>query len=489
MSDRHSPVGPEGAADLIAGRRGEPDVAIGLAEDPNTGEATGRLYATRADAIEEALAAATKAWSEGSGAWSGLPVADRLRRLRQLAAALDARAEEFALCHAVEIGVPMSTARLFAGGVGGVVEDVADTAEALLKPRRLDAPGRRVELLRLPFGPAALMASWNAPAFVAATKLANALAAGCPALFKPSEHAPASTGVLVDALIAAELGPGAAQVVCGGAEVGHQLASDGRVRVVSYTGGVHGGRAIAAAAIGRMASLQLELSASNPAIVVRGADLETAARELAAGMVVLNGQWCEAPRRVFVHHSEHDRLISLLLDRLRERTIGHSLDPATDIGPLAHRPQFERVTSQLGELRERGEAATSHSTLPAGGFFLSPTIVGGLPFAAVSAEIFGPVLAVHPYTDLEAAVDAANGLGDGLAAYVFAADGDSAFALGSRLHAGEVRIGGVRLLDLASGSAQSFWGTSGIGGHGRADVLGAHLGTRVVGEENFDLPL
>jgi phenylacetaldehyde dehydrogenase len=277
--------------------------------------------------------------------------------------------------------------------------------------------------------------------------------------------------------------------VCGGADVGRQLASDARAKVVSYTGGSAGGRAVAGAAIGRMASLQLELSGANPALVVRGADLEQAARELAHGVTVLNGQWCEAPRRVFVHAGEHDRLVSLVLEQLAGRAIGHSLDPGTDVGPLAHRHHFDRVVAQLARLETLGDATRSHDDLPGEGFFVSPTVVGGLPFDAVSEEIFGPVLAVLPYTDLEQAVQAANGLGDGLAAYVFGPDRDAAFELGRRMHAGEVRLGGVRILDLAPGSAQSFWGTSGLGGHGRISVLEAHLGTRVVGEEDFGLPL
>jgi acyl-CoA reductase-like NAD-dependent aldehyde dehydrogenase len=308
-------------------------------------------------------------------------------------------------------------------------------------------------------------------------------------VLKPSEVTPTSTALLVDTVVAADLGPGAAQILCGGAGVGQQLAADPRARVVSYTGGSAGGRAVAEAAVGRMASLQLELSGTNPAIVTRGADLERAARELAHGITVLNGQWCEAPRRVFVHAADHDGLVALLLERLAERTIGSSLDPGTEIGPLAYRGHFERVLGQLERLRERGEASAAHDRVPDEGFFVSPTIVAALPLDAVSEEIFGPVLAVAPYRDLEDAMTAANGVGDGLAAYVFAPDRDSAFDLGKRLHAGEVRLGGVRVLDLAPGSAQSFWGTSGLGGHGRVSVLEAHLGVRVVGEEDFGLPL
>jgi betaine-aldehyde dehydrogenase len=107
----------------------------------------------------------------------------------------------------------------------------------------------------------------------------------------------------------------------------------------------------------------------------------------------------------------------------------------------------------------------------------------------VREEIFGPVLTVHGVRSDAEALAAANGLGDGLAGYVFAEDTDLAFALGRNLHVGEVRVGGTNLIDLAEGSAQSFWGSSGLGGHGDRDVLLAFCGNRIIGEENHALPL
>lgn len=475
--------------DLVDGQTGSPDIAIGVAENPNTGAPVENLTSTAPDRVDAALAAADSAWADGDGDWSGRTHARRLPGLLRLAAALDERSDALAVSHATEVGIPISTARLFAGGIAGVVEEIAGAAEAVLAPQPLDAGERQVVRFRLPLGPAALMGSWNAPGFMAATKIGNALAAGCPVIYKPSEVTPRSTTTLVEAVLAAELGSGTAQIVCGGADVGQQLAAGPQVRVISYTGGSAGGRAVAATAIGRMISLQLELSGANPALVMPGADLDEAARELARGATVLNGQWCEAPRRVFVPAEDHDRLVELLLGELSGHSIGDSLEPATTLGPLAYRGHFERVTQQLRNLAAQGEATPSHRELPAAGFFLSPTVVSGLPLDAVKHEIFGPVLAVMPYASPSDALRAANGLGDGLAAYVFGRDRDAAFALGRRLHAGEVRIGGARVLDLAPGSAQSFWGTSGIGGHGRAEVLEAHLGTRVVGEEDFTLPL
>ncbi|QEC46359.1 aldehyde dehydrogenase [Baekduia soli] len=482
MSDR-------GALNLIDGEVVVPALTLGRLEDPSTGTPAGEMRSTHAGDVERALDAADRAWGHGDGAFSTRGIGDRLAALRRLGDALDERADDFAHLHARETGIPIAVSRLFAAGLGGIARGVAQLAPPVVAGRRLDAGPRRVEALRLPWGPAALYAAWNAAAFLATTKLSYAIAAGCPAILKPSEYAPATTGLLVEALQAAELGWGAVQVVCGGAEVGAALAADRRVRMISYTGGTAGGRAVAAASIGRMAALQLELSASNPAIVAPRADLQEAAEELARGALVLNGQWCEAPRRVFVHRADHDELVARILGELGRGRIGPALEDSTDIGPLAHRTHRDSVAQDVERLGQIGEVARSHDQLPPEGLFLSPTVVAGLPTGAVRGEIFGPVLAVSPYAGLEEALQAANALDDGLAGYVFASDPDEAFGIGLRLHAGEVRLGGVRVLDLADGSAQSFWGTSGTGGHGRASVLAAHLGTRIVGEEDRSLAL
>lgn len=477
------------ARNLVAGETSLPQLSLGVLEDPNTGEVRGEMLAATPDVVDRAIAEAWRGWGRGAGPLSAMPLADRSRLLECIGSQIDRRAESLARAHATEVGVPIRTARLFAAGLPSVIEDVIATAPEALASARLADGARRVEIHRLPWGPAALFAPWNAPAFVAVTKLATALAAGCPAILKPSEFTPATAALLVDALLDADLPPSAVQVVCGGADVGAQLAADDRVRMISYTGGTAGGRAVAAAAIRRMTAMQLELSASNPAVVLPGADLESAARELARATVMLNGQWCEAPRRVFVHARDHDRLAALVVDELRPARIGAACDEATDVGPLAHRRQHETVLAETQRLAGLGDAVSAHADVPDAGFFMSPTVVAGLDAGAVRGEVFGPVLALSPYADTDEAIAAANALDDGLAAYVFGPDREAAHAVGRCLHAGEVRVGGCRVLDLADGSVQAFWGTSGIGGHGRLATIAAHTGARIVGDEDPELAL
>jgi phenylacetaldehyde dehydrogenase len=313
-------------------------------------------------------------------------------------------------------------------------------------------------------------------------KIANALAAGCPAILKPSELAPSSAGVIAEAAVAAQLPPGALQIVHGGADVAQHLVGDERVRMVSLTGGLAAGRAVALATAPRMAALQLELGGTNPAIVTADADIAAAARALAAGATKLNGQWCEAPRRVFVAGGRHDELVDALEDALSQVHLGPARDARSQVGPLVSGAHRDRVVRQVGALG--GEARVTAAVPDGSGSFMSPTLVLGLPADGVREEIFGPVLSVHRVVADTEAVAAANANGDGLAGYVFCGDQERAFALGRALHCGEVRVGGTNLLDLASGSTQSFWGSSGIGAHGGREVLEAFRGSRIVGEEN-----
>jgi len=191
-----------------------------------------------------------------------------------------------------------------------------------------------------------------------------------------------------------------------------------------------------------------EIAAAD-AVVTASADLAATASALVEGMTKLNGQWCEAPRRLFADPAVHDDLAAALREALAQVTVGSWRDDV-DVGPLAHRGHLARVREQVARL---GVAAPANG----GGFRFAPLLIPG----AATEEIFGPVLTLQATDD---PVRDANALGDGLA--------------------GEVRLGGTQLIDLVDDSAQSFWGTSGIGGHGGREVLEAFRGTRTVGEDD-----
>ena len=478
-------ISPGRYVQLVDGEATEPtEVLPGVLENPSDGSLIGGQRASSAESVEAALAAATAAWEDGG--WSALPTTERVEALDRFAAALEPHVEQLALVDAIDSGMPIRISRLFAGSLPATTRAAGAEALAAGDAEVLEAEGRRVELLRLPWGPTAILTPWNAPSGVAIGKVAGALAAGCPVILKPSEFGPSFAQVFAAAALEAELPSGALQIVHGDAAVASRLVGDSRVRAVSLTGGQPAGRAVAAAAAPRMAALQLELGGSNPAVVADDADVAASALALADGTAKLNGQWCEAPRRVFVARSLHDDLRDALVESLSGRRIGAVEDEQTQIGPLAHRGHLAKVREQVAALGGRQLATAA---VPASeGFYLSPTVVVDVSPQAAAEEIFGPVLTLHPVDSDREAIANANANGDGLAAYVFSEDLQRAFEIGRRLHAGEIRIGGANLVDLAPGSTQSFWGASGIGAHGNRQVLEAFRGSRIIGEENPELP-
>jgi betaine-aldehyde dehydrogenase len=461
-------------------------------DDPNTGEVRQQQAATSASDVERALAAAAGLHSAGD--WERTPAEVRIALLDRIADGLDDRYEEVGYEDAMANGNPLDVAVQMASYLGPRVRSARDQLLEVGESKDLPAGDRPVRLLRRPLGPAAVLAPWNAPTFVALAKVASALAAGCPVILKPSEWAPGGcqvfTEIIAQALEELELPPAIFQLVHGAAAVGSQIASDPRIRAISFTGGAAGGRAVAAAAAPNFTALQLELGGHNPAVVLRDADVDATAAALVDGMTKLNGQWCEAPGKILVHEALHDQLVDAVLARLSELTVGHCLDQGTDVGPLSHSAHRDHLVRRVDELVRRGGKALTVNDLPElGGWFFAPTVVSGLDAAASTAELFGPAISIHSMSSDEAAITASDGPETGLAGFVFGTDLDKAMAAAARLRAGEVRVNGCKLADLADGSEQSFWNNAGIGGHGPTDMVRFFQGSQVIGVDDAELPI
>lgn len=455
---------------------------------PDTGEELTRSAMSTAESVDRAIAAAAR--DHDAGGWARRSVDERAALLLDVADRIERLQEAFAFADSVDSGVPITVTRMFAAALPDIVRDAAAHAKTLMPERILPSPGGNAHLLRVPWGPGAVLAPFNAPGFTAVKKTAYALAAGCTVLLKPSPHSPHSASLLASTIVESVAAHGAPralfQLLHGEAEVGGALASDRRVRCLTFTGSRNGGRSVAAAAAQDLKALQLECGSNNPAIVRADADVAATADAIVQGFTKLNGQWCERPGTVFVAAPLHDALVDALLAATRHLRPGSCLDPATTFGPQANRQQADAVTGDVRRLESRGATAhTSFGDFRATGCFVRPVVVTGAQPADTVDEIFGPVLVVHPVVDDERALRLAGSLEGGLAAYVFTADVDAGVELGERLAAGEVKINGASVLDLSPELAQSFWNGSGIGGHGNADLLRFFTGTRIVGP---DLP-
>ena len=480
-------------SDLIDGEWSTPAETLDATiDDPNTGEVLQAQAATAPAEVERALSAADAL--HRAGAWAAVSMAARAAFLDDIAAGLTARFGELAYEDAMATGNAIRVSRQMASYIGPRVASARRQLDVVGEVDDLSEGGRPVTLMRRPLGPAAVLAPWNAPTFVGVAKVASALAAGCPVILKPSEWAPGGCQIVAEVIHDARqrhgLPAATFQLVHGAAAVGAQLASDPRIRAISFTGGGPGGRAVASAAAPNFTALQLELGGHNPAIVRPDADVASTAAALVDGFTKLNGQWCEAPGKVLVPDALHDDLVEALLVEIARRRIGHCLDEATDIGPMAYRLHRTRLQDAIDELVAAGGTALTRSDLPdLGGWFLAPTVLTGLPADRSVHELFGPVVTVHRVSSMDEAVQAAAGPETGLAGFVFGTDVEAAMRTAAAIPAGEVRVNGCNLADLADGSQQSFWNSAGIGGHGPTDMVRFFQGNQTIGVDDPSLPI
>ena len=476
--------------DLIDGERMAPTGRLenSRLENPSTGAFIALSAQTDAAMVERAIAAASRQDAEGT--WRQMPIEERAEALLRVATELDARASSIGAAEALGTGVVISVAGAFGGALAGSFRDAVIRLRSGWATEQVGDEGRPVELLRIPWGPTVIIVPWNAPAAMAAKKSAYALAVGAPVILKPPEWAPFGCNIFADAIHAAGLPAGVFQMVHGGPEVGQQLVSDRRVACIAFTGSVATGRYIARAAAEEFRPVQLELGGNNPVIILPDADIAATAKSLAGGMTKLNGQWCEGPGKVFLSPRQHDELLDALLTELGAVTIGSHDDPLAQMGPLAKREHRDRLQTQVDFLEAQSaivHIAAAAPDLP--GWFWPPRVVTGAPDSACMDELFGPVLTLHEVNSVPEAIALANDSPYGLAGYVFGTDIDGCMGVARLLRFGEVKINGTSLLDLSPRSAQSFWRSSGFGGHGDAELFAFFCGTQIVGLDRPGLPI
>lgn len=456
--------------------------------DPNALEPVHRTVTTAPDDIERAL-------RHAEASYDGRPWDDEARHARaevleRAATLLEGRVEEIARADALTSGTPISFTRTVAGFLPYRIRAAA--ADLLATPRvtALAADGRDVRLHKVAWGPAAILTPWNGPSFIPAAKAVSAIAAGCPVILKPSEHAPASAQIVAECFVEAGLPSGAFQLVHGTGDVGARLTSDPRIKVVSFTGGPGAGRAIARAGAEDFKVLQLELGGNNPVIVLDDADIDVTADGILEGLTKINGQWCEGPGKVLAPRALVEPLVEALTERISKLVVGHSLDETSQVGPISNQPHFATLQQRVEGLWELGATIHRPAQLPdLGGLFMSPTVAVGADAEKATAELFGPLVSLHAVESTDEALRIANASPSGLDAYVFGTDTDRAIDVGARIIAGEVRVNGAKIADLGDDSAQSFWGPAGLGGHGPNESVRVFCGDRVVGVDSPDLPL
>ena len=298
-----------------------------------------------------------------------------------------------------------------------------------------------------PLGIVGAITSWNFPVFLAACKIASALLPGNVVLLKPSQYTPLATIRLVEMLTVSEsqgpLPPGVATVVVGGSEVGNWFVESDDIAHVSFTGSIKVGRRILEKSAERFKSATLELGGNDAALVQADADVGKIAEQLFWGAFTNAGQFCTGIKRLYVQEAVYEEMVASLVQLARQTIVGDGLKPKTQMGPLTHGKQFDRIIDLVEDTRERGATVRAGGEPMSGrGFFYPPTIVIDVDeeHPIVIEEQFGPILPILPFTHVDDAVNRANSTNFGLGASVWTHDFELAEQIASELECGTVWV-------------------------------------------------
>jgi aldehyde dehydrogenase (NAD+) len=434
MTDNHLKFYIDGA--WVNPRRPNPaDVINPSAEDVVT-----RISLGSADDVDDAAAAARRAFES----YSMTSREERLRLLRRIVEVFADRKEALARAITTEIGAPISLSR--GPQTANAVQHFSE-AIATLSNYEFERLSGSTIVRREPIGVCGLITPWNFPINQIAAKLAPALATGCTVVLKPSEVSPLSALVLAEVLHEAGLPKGVFNLVNGdGLTVGSAIAQHPDVDMVSFTGSTRAGILVAKSAADTVKRVTQELGGKSPYLVMRDADLRTAVTSAMSRCFANSGQVCQAPTRLLVHQSQYEAAVAIACEMVDNVKIGDPEDPATSMGPLVNKAQFDRVQYYIQKGIDEGARLVAGGLgRPSGlhrGYYVRPTVFSDVMPAMTIAreEIFGPVMSIIEYQSDDEAISIANDTPFGLAAYVHARNADDAKIVASKIRAGRVYL-------------------------------------------------
>lgn len=447
---------------------------------PAKGDVVGVFPRGEVADVDRAVQAARRAFDEGS--WTRASGAERAEILHALAQRLRERAEDYARLESRQVGIPYGQISWLNWYCADVVDFYAGAARMRFG-RSLETAEPSIGFtLKEPVGVVGAITPWNFPLVLTIWKIAAALAAGCTMVVKPASQAPITIVEVARDLLDVGVPAGVCNVVTGpGTVLGQALVEHPAVDKIAFTGSTETGQDIMARAAPTLKRVSLELGGKSPMIVMPDADPEGASDALLE-CFYNSGQQCNVPSRLVVSTKISDEIVGRVVEKAESKRVG--ADDDADYGPLVDEAQFERVASYIDGARSTGaRVLTGGQRVTAGSFggpFMPPTVVDDVSpdDRIVKEEVFGPVLVVQRFEDVEDAIRLANSGDFGLAAGIFTSDLDAALLAAKRLRVGTVWINvwNKTFPELPTGGFKA----SGMGRELGLEGLDAYLETKTV---------
>jgi succinate-semialdehyde dehydrogenase/glutarate-semialdehyde dehydrogenase len=449
--------------------------------NPATGEVMGELACAETSDLEEVAQAAHR----GFDVWRKISAFDRYKMMRKAAQLLRDRVEAVAQLMTLEQGKPLAEARM-------EVMAGADTIDWFAEEGRRAygrvIPARQMDVYQLvikePVGPVAAFTPWNFPINQIVRKLAAALAAGCSIIVKAPEETPASPAELIRVFIDAGVPAGVVNLVYGDpAHISTYLIAHPAIRKISFTGSTPVGKQLAAMAGQHMKRMTMELGGHAPVIVFNDADISLAAKTMAASKFRNAGQVCVSPTRFLVQEDVFNEFVDQFVLHAEKLKVGNGMEAGITMGPLANPRRVTAMQNLVDDAQQQNaKLKTGGKRLGSSGNFWTPTVLTELSLSAraMSEEPFGPMALINPFNTFDDAVQEANRLPFGLAAYAWTRSARTAQQI-----AASVQTGMITINHLGLGMPETPFGgvkDSGYGSEGGTEALEAYLNPKFVSQ-------
>ena len=449
-----------------------------------TNPSTGQTICSVPDSSQADVDAAVAAAEAAQSGWAKRPAIERAQALRAIAARIRDHVEPLARAITEEQGKVLGLARVEVSFTADYLDYMAEWARRMEgEILESDRPGETIFLFRQPIGVIGGILPWNFPFFLIARKAAPALVTGNTIVIKPSEETPHNAVKFCELVAETDLPPGVINVVFGrGASAGKALASSPRIGMISFTGSVETGSAIMAAAAPNITKVNLELGGKAPAIVMADADMGLAVEAVKASRVINSGQVCNCAERVYVQRHVADEFVEKLTAAMKATRFGDPLaDESVDYGPLINQAGFRKVDTLVRGAVAAGATITTGGGRGPGesGYFYQPTVLTGCrqEMEIIRREIFGPVIPVVTFNDLDEAIACANDSDYGLTSSIYTRDLNVALKACREIRFGETYINRENF--EAMQGFHAGWRKSGIGGadgkHGLYEFMQTHI--------------